>query len=516
MISLKSFITDQWYSGQDKPTQLFNPATETVIAVTDTSGIDTKAVLDHARNIGGPTLRSMSFAERGALLKAMSRALYAERERLIDVSCICNGATRKDSKFDIDGATGTLSYYAKLGTELGDGTILTDGESERLTANARFVGQHVFLPRPGVAIHINAFNFPAWGTFEKIACAFLAGMPVVTKPATATALLTYEMIKIIVDAEILPAGVLQFIAGSARDLLDYADGQDVIAFTGSADTAHTLRQNASVTLNSARFNAEADSLNAAILGPDVEVGDDIWYTYIKNIVTDMTQKAGQKCTAIRRIIAPEAIADDLQAALVEELSRITVGNPAHDGIRMGPLASAAQLRDVRDGIDELAAHSSILTGGSAPIAAEGVPDGKGYFVAPTLLRANDGADDIFHSKEVFGPCATILTYDGSAAQAVMLMAKGKGCLVSSVYSNHKKWISEALLQSAVWTGRLQLVSAKVADSALPPGMVLPNQLHGGPGRAGGGEELGGMRGLHHYWNRTCIQGDTALLGKLLK
>lgn len=515
MIRLKSYVQDQWHAGEGTPRTLVNPATEEALAETTTAGIDFAAVLEHARTVGGPALRAMTFAERGALLKSWSRALYAQREELLALSTQCNGATRGDSKFDVDGATATLAAYARYGTQLGDVAFQIDGGAEKLSSGARYVGQHLRLPRPGVAVHVNAFNFPAWGTFEKAACAILAGMPVVTKPATATAPLAFRMVEILVEEGLVPDGVLAFIAGPAGDLLEHLSHQDTLAFTGSAATGAWFRQLKGVVESSARINIEADSLNAAVLGPDVEEGSAVWHTFVRNVVTDLRQKTGQKCTATRRVFVPQDRMDAVCAALAEELSRITVGNPADSGVTMGPVATAAQLEDVRAGIELLLGQATLVMGGSAPVQGHGVPEGKGYFVAPTLLRVEDGhAADLVHDHEVFGPCTTVVGYDGSAADAAALVARGKGCLVSSVYASDQAWNAEFLLNAGPWNGRIVAINKKVADQGLPPGMVLPNQVHGGPGRAGGGEELGGLRGLDFYTNRVAIQGDLGQLRKI--
>ncbi|MEL6348554.1 MAG: 3,4-dehydroadipyl-CoA semialdehyde dehydrogenase, partial [Myxococcota bacterium] len=425
MLRLQSYLQDKWVSGAGTPRQLVNPATEAVIAETTTKGLDYAAALAYARDVGGPALRSMTFAERGALLKAMSRALYEKREELLSLSTACNGATRGDSKFDVDGAMGTLSAYARIGAELGDGRHLIDGEADRLSSGARYVGQHVRVPRPGVAVQINAFNFPAWGTFEKIAPAFLAGVPVLTKPATATAPLTYRMIQIIVAADILPPGALSFVAGSAGDLLDHLGPQDLIAFTGSADTAAVLRSGAGVRERSVRMNVEADSLNAAVLAPDVAPNDPVWHAFVRAVMTDMRQKTGQKCTAIRRVFIPRDRVDDVVESLKAEMAQIVVGDPSLKEVTMGPVATASQLRDCREGIAFLAEQADILAGGADPVAGVGVDGGKGYFVAPTLLLARDAASaDRVHHREVFGPVVTLLPYDGQAETASALVALG--------------------------------------------------------------------------------------------
>lgn len=515
MVQLQSYLSGSWQSGTGNPVDLVNPSTEEVIAQTATEGLDLKAALAYARTVGGANLRAMSFSERGALLTKMANVLHEHRERLLDISRDCNGATRSDSKFDIDGATATLSAYGHYGAKLGDEYFQLDGSASKISANARHIGQHVRLPRPGVAIHINAFNFPAWGAFEKLAVAFLAGMPVLTKPAEETSLLTYEMMKILVEADFLPEGSFSFLAGPPQDLIEHVEEQDVVAFTGSADTAAFLRSKASVVNSACRFNAEADSLNAAILGVDVKIGSDIWYRFINNVVTDMTQKAGQKCTAVRRILVPDSLVEAVSEALVERIEGTRVGYPTEREVQMGALASQKQLETVREGIQTFSLHAKVLCGGSDAVNGLHAPEGKGYFVAPTLFLADDSSNELFHTKEIFGPCSTILSYDGSASQGLELMKKGKGSLVTAVYSNDRKWLQELLLSAASWNGRLFVVSAKVADSALTPGTVLANQMHGGPGRAGGGFELGGLRALDLYTNCTAIQGDRALLGKLL-
>lgn len=515
MTRLQSYLLDAWHPGSEPLRPLVDPSTEQTLAWTAAGGLSLGPALDHARTVGGPALRAMSFAERGALLKEMSRALHGAREELLDLSMANNGATRGDAKFDVDGATGTLAWYANLGRTLGEARWQVDGEAERLSSGARFVGQHVRLPRPGVAVHVNAFNFPAWGTFEKVAVSILAGMPVLSKPATATALVAWRMAQIIVEKVALPPGVFSFLAGPAGDLLDHLGPQDVLAFTGSAGTGQSLRGGDRVLAGSVRVNVEADSLNAAVLGPDVGLGDDAWATFVRNVVTDMTQKTGQKCTAVRRILVPRDRVQDVVEALGQELSRVVVGDPRVDGVTMGPVATEAQLRDVQAGIHRLSAQARVVLGGADRVAGQGAPAGKGYFVAPTLLVADDAfAATEVHRHEVFGPCATVLPYDGTAAQAAEVVGLGQGSLVSTVYADDRDWLGDFLLGAGPWNGRVQVVSAKVADQTTPPGMVLPSCVHGGPGRAGGGEELGGMRGMDFYTNRVAVQGDRGLLNRV--
>ena len=518
MIRLSSYVAGQWFTAESGFATLVDPSTEEPIAEASTQGLDFAAALHHARTVGGPALRALSFAERALLLKDIAKILHANREELLDLAQKNGGNTRSDAKFDVDGAIGTLSAYASFGEALakrvGDRRFLTDGDMFPLTRSPRFVGQHVWVPRTGVAVHVNAFNFPAWGTFEKAAVALLAGIPILSKPATATAHLTWRMTQVLVDSGRLPAGCFQLIVGSTGDLLARLGPQDHLAFTGSNATGAMLRGTAGFAEKGVRVTVEADSLNAAVLGPDVAPGSDLWNTMVRNIVTDMTQKTGQKCTAIRRVFVPADHADDLQAALVESLANVRVGNPLTDGVTMGPVSTASQLRDVLGGIRKLAEHATIVHGGAERVDGAGSPAGKGYFVAPTILRASDAASaGAVHDLEVFGPCVTLLPYDGTADAAASLVALGQGSLVSSAASDDRAWIEQFTLGAAPSLGRLLLLSSKVADQATAPGLVLPSMVHGGPGRAGGGEELGGERGLLFYMQRTALQGDSAVLGK---
>jgi oxepin-CoA hydrolase/3-oxo-5,6-dehydrosuberyl-CoA semialdehyde dehydrogenase len=516
MITLKSYLCGQWQQGTGKPATLINPATEEPVAETSTEGLDLAGALAYGREKGGPALRAMTFAERGKVLKGMSKALHGAREALIEASIENGGTTRSDAKFDIDGAIGTLAHYAGLGKQLGDRTFLVEGEGEQLTGSPRFWGHHVRTPMRGVAVHINAFNFPAWGLAEKASCALLAGVPVVSKPATATALLTFRCMERIIESEVLPEGALQLVCGSPGDMLQHLGPQDMLSFTGSGNTGSTLRGLQNIVDRSVRVNVEADSLNAAVLTGDVEPGSDAWAMFIRDVVREMTQKTGQKCTATRRIFAPRSLIDRVQEELSEELGRIQVGNPAHEEVRMGPVATRQQLDDVRAGIDKLVSSGAQIVFGSATdVKPVGVPEGKGFFVSPVLLRAEDAASaTAVHEHEVFGPVATVMPYDDTE-EVVGHVARGEGGLVTSVYGDDKKALQTLILGLAPYNGRVLVGSKKVADQATPPGMVLPNCVHGGPGRAGGGEELGGLRGLNFYTQRTAVQGDRALLDRLL-
>ncbi len=505
--TLESYVQGAWVKGDGTPAELFNATTGAKLAECSTAGIDFGATARYARETGGPALRAMTFAERAAMLKALSAALHEHREALIETSIANAGTTRSDAKFDIDGATGTLAAYAYFGKGLGDRHHIADGDGVQLGRTPRFWGQHILVPREGVAVHINAFNFPAWNMFEKMACALLAGVPVIEKPGTPTAMLAWQMAKIAIESGVLPEGAFQFLAGSAGDLLDHLGPQDSLAFTGSSATGLKLRGHPNVLKHGVHVNIEADSLNAAVLGPDADPDSETFKLFVMNIVLDMRQKTGQKCTAVRRILVPQDKVDLVRDAVVEGLAEVVVGDPADKATRMGPLASAAQLRDVRAGIEALAAKTTIACGGPAPLEDEG------YFVAPTLLVADDPMCDIVHELEVFGPVATILPYDGTPEQAAAVVRKGEGGLVSSIYSNDNAWIEGTVRGLAPWHGRIWIASDKVVEHAMPPGTVLPASIHGGPGRAGGGEELGGLRGLELYLQRTALQGFKGVVAR---
>ena len=513
---LPSYLAGAWVLGQGELETLVNPATEEPLAQAGSGGIDRAAALDFARTKGGAALRALTFAERGNLLKAVCDVIQAHREELIDLAVANGGNTRSDAKFDVDGATATLSAYAEIGRGLGGVKLLADGEGVTLGRMARFHGQHILTPRHGVAIHINAFNFPAWGMAEKAATALLAGMPVLTKPATSSAIVSHRIMELLVEKAVLPKGVLSLLVGSVGDLLDHVGAQDVVAFTGSGVTGAKIRSRPNVIAHSVRVNVEADSLNAAILGPDGEAGSEIYDYFVKDVLRDMTQKAGQKCTAIRRVLAPSAVADRVRDDLSDRLRAIVVGNPAHEGVRMGPLATRQQRDDVREGIDALA-RDGRLVHGSAQVEVVGVPPGKGFFVGPVLIEVEPGAAaPTVHSREVFGPVATIVPYDGTSGTAAEIVSRGQGGLVSSIYSEDTAFAGEVALGLAPFHGRVFLGTAKIAEQSPGPGTVLPTLVHGGPGRAGGGEELGGLRGLYFYMQRTALEGSRPVIDRIVK
>jgi oxepin-CoA hydrolase/3-oxo-5,6-dehydrosuberyl-CoA semialdehyde dehydrogenase len=513
-LTLTSYVEERWVPGQGTLAPLFNPATDEVVAQTGTAGIDLAAALAHARS-GGPALRALTYAQRGEVLRALSKTLHAHRDELIGLAVQNGGNTRGDAKFDIDGAIGTLAHYADLGAQIGPVRALRDGEPVQLGRTARYLGIHVWTPRSGVAVHINAFNFPAWGTAEKLACALLAGMPVVSKPATSTALVAWRLAQLCVEAKVLPAGAFTFLCGSTGDLLERLGPDDVVAFTGGASTAAKLR--AQLAPRGVRFNVEADSLNSALLGPDVETGSATWDLFVADVARDLTQKAGQKCTAIRRIFVPAARAAEVQEALVERLAAVRVGDPSRPEVTMGPLATRDQQRDIRAGLQRLLGETSAVFGGDGTVTPLSDHPERGCFVGPVLLRCDrPEAALALHRDEVFGPVSTLCLLHGAdaaaqAREAVGLIARGGGSLVCSVYSDDRAFLGEAVLGLAPSHGRVYLGSEKVAGQTFGPGTVLPQMVHGGPGHAGGGEELGGLRGLGLYSQRTAIQGDRALL-----
>lgn len=512
MKTLKSYVRGNWHEAQGGFAMLVDPSTEEEIARASSEGIDFGAVLAYAREQGGPALRAMTFSQRSQLLKEMSKVLRDNRDELLDLSAKNTGTTKPDGSFDIDGGSGTLAYYFSIGRGLGERTFLSEGDGVQLAKTEGFYGRHILVPRHGVAVHINAFNFPVWGFAEKAACALLAGMPVITKPATSTALVTERAIELIVAAGFLPEGALQLIVGSTGDLLDRLGPQDVLAFTGSADTAKSLRSRDNLLAANTRVNVEADSLNAAILGPDVADGSATWNLFVKDVTREITQKTGQKCTAVRRILVPAEHIDAIQEALTGRLSEVVVGNPADPSVRMGPVATAQQLKDAEEGIAQLAQGARIVHGTGKRMDGAGSPEGKGFFLQPTLLRSDDARSaGPVHEREVFGPVATLLPYDGSAAEAAEIAALGGGTLVTSAYTDDTAWVADFVTRGGGATGRVYIGSESSAADAPGSGAALPQTLHGGPGRAGGGEELGGLVGVKLYLQRVAVQGSKTVV-----
>jgi 3,4-dehydroadipyl-CoA semialdehyde dehydrogenase len=517
MYRVRSYLCGKWQDGQGVQAQLVNPATEEVIGEVAGGAPDAASALSYARDKGGAGLRALTFAKRGELLRQMARVIHKNRDELIELAILNCGNTRGDAKFDIDGATGALGHYAELGQTLGERRVLIDGDGIPLNRSARFYGQHVRVPRAGAAVFVNAFNFPAWGIAEKAASALLAGMPVIAKPATATALVAHRLVELLTAAGILPEGALQLLCGGVGDLLDHMTGQDVLSFTGSGETGARLRGHARLVAQNTHVNVEADSLNSAVLGPGVKSNSDTYDMFVSDVFRDMTQKTGQKCTAIRRAFVPRELCDQVQADLIERLRSVVVGNPASKSVTMGPLATAAQQRDVRAGLARLREESETLFGGDGTIAAQDVQAGKGFFVGPALLwNAKPEAARATHEHEVFGPVLTLMAYHGDPGEVSEWVRRGGGGLVSSVYSDDRAFLTSYIDGTASHHGRIYVGSAKVVGQTTGPGTALPELLHGGPGRAGGGEELGGLRGLSLYMQRTALEGDKALLDAIAK
>jgi oxepin-CoA hydrolase/3-oxo-5,6-dehydrosuberyl-CoA semialdehyde dehydrogenase len=502
---LKSYVAGKWHEGGRDGALLRDATTGAVVAQASTQGIDFAGALDHARRVGGPALRQMTFHERAAILKALAKHLTEKKDEFYALS-YATGATRSDSWIDIDGGIATLFVFASKGTrELPNSRVYADGGLEALSKSGAFVGQHICTSLEGAAVHINAFNFPVWGMLEKLAPALLAGVPAIVKPATATSYLTELVARRIVESGLLPEGALQLLCGSAGDLFDHLRCQDVVAFTGSGSTARALRTHPTVIEHSVRFTAETDSLNASVLGEDAGPGTPEFDLFVREVVREMTVKAGQKCTAIRRAIVPAGAAGAVVEALSAALGNIVVGDPRREDVRMGPVASLAQRREVRDQIAKLEREAQVVHGGTSPIS--GTDAEKGAFIAPTLLWCRDAdAATAVHDVEAFGPVCTVVSYR-DADHAVALARRGGGSLVSSVFTADDTVAARLVLGLAPYHGRILVVNRTCAKDSTGHGSPLPHLIHGGPGRAGGGEEMGGIRGVMHYMQRTAVQGS---------
>ena len=506
---LESYVAGHWYRAENEGEPVLDAVNGQEVARVSSEGLDYSALVAHARQVGGPKIRSLTFHERASLLKTLAKHLGGVKDEFFALA-LRTGATQRDSVVDIDGGLGTLFSYASKGTrELPNDTVVLDGAVERLGREGSFLGQHVYTSRPGVAVQINAFNFPVWGMLEKLAPAFLAGLPSIVKPASQTAYLTEAVVRRIIESGILPEGALQLVCGSAGSLLDELGEQDSVAFTGSAHTAAILRNHPSVLHGGVRLGVEADSLNCSILGPDVTTEDPEFDLFIKGVVTEMTVKAGQKCTAIRRALVPEAIADAVVEAISARLAKITVGNPAVEGVRMGALASLAQRQEVRKAIEALRNSADIVYGDPDHVDLVDADAEKGAFLSPILLRAHADAEEP-HDVEPFGPVSTVLTY-GSVDEAVALAARGRGSLVASLVTHDPQVARDVTLGLAPWHGRLLILDRDDAGESTGHGSPLPVLVHGGPGRAGGGEELGGIRGVLHHMQRTAVQASPDML-----
>ena len=510
---LQSHVQGRWQASTGEGRPMFDAVTGDEVGRLATDGIDMAAVAAYGRRTGGPALRELSFHQRASLLKALAGHLREHREELYAVSAR-TGATLGDSKFDVDGGIGVLQAYASKGKrELPAGSVLVEGDVEPLGRTGVFLGQHVLTPLHGVAVQVNAYNFPCWGPLEKLAPAFLGGVPTIIKPATPTAFLTAELVRLIVESELLPEGAVQFLAGalqnSGGDLFDHLTEQDLVSFTGSASTAARLRTHPTLTARSVRFTAEADSLNCSVLGPDATPGTTEFDLYVQQLATEMTVKAGQKCTAIRRAFVPSAQVDALVEAVTARLATVTIGNPANPDVRMGALAGTEQREEVRRSLKALTDAGRVVFGDPDHVEVVDADAERGAFLSPVLLTG-DPDTAAFHEVEAFGPVSTVLPYD-SVDQVVGLAARGQGSLVGSVVTADPDVARTVVLGAAPWHGRILVLDATAAPESTGHGSPMPQLVHGGPGRAGGGEEMGGIRGVAHHMQRTAVQGSPAML-----
>ena len=511
---LRNYARGAWVEGAGPGTDLFNAVTGDKIAEATSAGLDFGAMAEYARAVGGPKLRRMTFHERALMLKALAKYLSDRKDALYTLSA-ATGATKADSWIDIDGGIGTLFVYASKGRrEFPNETFHVDGPMEGISKGGTFVGRHICVPLEGVAVHINAFNFPCWGMLEKLSPTLLAGVPAIVKPATLTSYLTEAMFRMMVESGILPEGAIQLVCGSAGDLLDHLTGQDAIAFTGSAATGRKLREHPAVVANSVRFNMEADSLNCAILGPDATPGTDEFDLFVKEVVREMTSKAGQKCTAIRRTIVPEAAMDDVIKALGKRLGEVKVGDPTVEGVRMGPLAGRAQVGEVGRSLEAIRAGAEVVFGGGDSYEVVGADRERGAFFPITLLACGQpGTRMEPHEVEAFGPVNTVMPYR-SVDDAIQLARLGRGSLVGSLFTADDGVARDVVLGAAAWHGRMYVLDRHSARESTGHGSPLPHLVHGGPGRAGGGEEMGGQRGVLHYMQRTAVQGSPTTIARI--
>jgi oxepin-CoA hydrolase/3-oxo-5,6-dehydrosuberyl-CoA semialdehyde dehydrogenase len=510
-MALGSYVQGGWVAPANEGTPVRDAVTGEQIATVSSDGVDMAGTLAYGRTTGGPALRELDFHQRAAILKALGGYLKEHRDALYEVS-LRTGATLGDSKFDVDGGFGVLLSYASKGRrELPADTIIVEGTVEQLGRGGQFVGQHVLTPLRGVAVQVNAFNFPVWGPLEKFAPAFLAGVPTVIKPATTTAFLTHRLVELIVESGLLPEGALQLVCGGVGDLLDHLTEQDLLSFTGSAATAQRLRTHPTVVGRAVRFNAEADSLNCSVLGPEATPETPEFELYVKQLVSEMTVKAGQKCTAIRRALVPESLVDAVAEAAAARLAKVTIGNPADESVRMGALASIEQREEVRRSLKALLSVGNAVFGDPEHVDVVGADAERGAFISPVLVKAENADRAEPHEVEAFGPVSTLIGYR-DAAHAIELAVRGLGSLVGSIVTNDPAFAREVVLGVAPWHGRLLVLDRDDAPESTGHGSPLPMLVHGGPGRAGGGEEMGGLRGVAHHMQRTAVQASPKVLG----
>ena len=510
LIALENYAEGKWCTASSSTETLFNAITGDPIYTAGSAGLDFDAMMKYGRKVGNKNLRKMTFQQRGRMLKALAMHLMTKKEDFYKISAL-TGATRIDSWVDIEGGIGNLFSYASLRRQFPDESFYVEGSVARLSKNNTFIGHHILVPLEGVAIHINAFNFPVWGMLEKIAVNLLAGVPAIVKPATLTSYLTEVVFKEIIASGILPEGSLQLICGSARGILDHVQNQDVVTFTGSADTGKKLKSHPRLLDEAVPFTMEADSLNCSVLGNDVTPDMPEFDLFIKEVAREITTKAGQKCTAIRRIIVPNNRIEDVKIALGKRILSTTIGDPSIEGVRMGPLAGLGQRNDVIDRVKQLMKTQEIVIGDLENFDVKGADKEKGAFMSPIVFYNDQPFKKLdCHSIEAFGPVSTILPYD-TLDDAIELAKMGKGSLVSSITTADTKVAKEFVLNAATMHGRILVLNNDCAKESTGHGSPMPMLVHGGPGRAGGGEEMGGMRGVLHYMQRTAIQGSPTML-----
>jgi 3,4-dehydroadipyl-CoA semialdehyde dehydrogenase len=513
-MKLLNYVSGQWKEGAGAGEPLFDPVTGDELARISSQGLDVGAALEFARSQGGAALRQQSYRERAELLAKIAEVMTANRDEYFRISLLNSGTTQADASFDVDGAIYTMKYYAKIGKTLADSKMLKEGAVVSISKTGEFAGQHFLVPAKGTAVFINAFNFPAWGLCEKGAPALLSGVPIVVKPASPTAWLTHRIVEDIVKAGILPTGAISILCGSARDLLDHVCEGDIVSFTGSADTATRIRAHANVLRRSVRVNVEADSINSAILGPDVALGTDVFDLLVKEVVREMTLKAGQKCTAIRRVLVPRQHFKAVGDAIAAKLNSMKVGNPRNAEVKVGPVVNKAQQSSCLEGLRKLKEECEVLFGGNENFQPIDADPQKSAFVQPTLLACKAGLNAKFvHDVEVFGPAATLVAYD-SLENLIAIARRGLGSLVASVFSNDPGFTQNVVLGIGDMHGRVLVVDSSVANQYTGHGNVVPSCLHGGPGRAGGGEELAGLRALLLYHRRFVVQGPSSRIAEL--
>ena len=514
-MNYQNYALGKWITGDGYGTPLYNAITGEEIGRASSKGLDFNEMMTYARKVGGPTLRKMTFQERGLMLKTLALHLHSVKDKFYELSYV-TGATKIDSWIDIEGGIGNLFANSSLRRQFPDLPFYVDGEAAPLSKGGTFIGHHIMVPKEGVAVHINAFNFPIWGMLEKIAVNFMAGVPAIVKPATLTCYLTELMVREIIATQILPEGSLQLICGSANGILDHVCCEDVVTFTGSASTGKMLKAHSKLIDEAVPFNMEADSLNASIIGEDAIPGTEEFDLYIKEIQKEMTVKAGQKCTAIRRIIVPEKLVEDVQKALCDRLSKTTIGDPAIEGVRMGSLAGNPQVVEVSEKVNELAESQDIIYGDLENFDVVGANKNKGAFIPPILfLNDNPFEKTDCHIIEAFGPVSTILPYK-NLDEAIELARMGKGSLVCSIVTSDDNIAREFTENAASMHGRILVLNKDCAKESTGHGSPMPLLTHGGPGRAGGGEEMGGKRGILHYLQRTAIQGHPTTISKITR